>query len=216
MATRIKAAGKRAAVRKSSSKKTAGRKTAGTRTAAKNAARSSRPLARKAARKAARKSAAPKTAAKRVVKKAARRASGVPAVQPTMPVAATPPIAVVAAAAAAPAAAFAGVSPRRMNCKHVLDALNDETHSNGGDAAAADVIRFRNDPGGADGQTFGRVSSLPLIRWYIDPTKPDANQRDRLWTNVTRRIGRPGVANPGGFGAQTPVVTLQEIAEEAP
>lgn len=103
---------------------------------------------------------------------------------------------------------------RRMNRKHVLDALKQETGSSGGDAAAARVDAYRKDPLGANTVEFGYVGGLTLNRFYIDPTKPNGSERRSLWMNVVRRMGKPTAADPGGWGGSSDVKKLQAIAEE--
>ena len=104
---------------------------------------------------------------------------------------------------------------RRRNRKHVLDALVDETGSFGGDAAAARVKAYRIDPLGAPTTEFAYVGALALRRFYIDESKPNTVERRSLWQNLTTRMKRPGVKDPGGWGGTTLVMTLQAIAEEA-
>ena len=104
---------------------------------------------------------------------------------------------------------------RRINRKHVLDALKQETGSSGGDVAAARVDTYRDDPRGASTTEFGYVGGLTLTRFYIDPTKPNDNERRSLWMNVVQRIGKPAAADPGGWDGTSDVKKLQAIAEEA-
>jgi hypothetical protein len=117
---------------------------------------------------------------------------------------------------AAKAVEFIGLTKSRRVCKHVLDALHKETDINGGGAAEADVIAFRNDPGGADTVLFGRVSSLPINRWYVDPSKPNEIERKALWVTVRREMQKiPTGDNPDNWTGQTTVLTLGLIADAA-
>lgn len=104
---------------------------------------------------------------------------------------------------------------RRMNRKHVLDALKQETGSSGGDAAAARVDAYRNDPIGATTTEFGYVGGLILQRFYIDPTKPNNSERRSLWINIVKRMKKPTATDPGGWDGSSDVKKLQAIAEEA-
>ncbi|KPK40353.1 MAG: hypothetical protein AMJ69_02680 [Gammaproteobacteria bacterium SG8_47] len=106
-------------------------------------------------------------------------------------------------------------SERRVNRKHVLDALHQETGSNGGDAAAARVEAFRADPIGAPTTEFAYVGALTLTRFYVDPSKPNANERRSLWMNITQRMQKPGTTDPGGWDGTTDVKQLQALAENA-
>lgn len=103
---------------------------------------------------------------------------------------------------------------RRMNRKHVLDALKQETGSSGGDAAAARVDAYRHDPIGASTTEFGYVGGLTLRRFYIDPTKPNSNERRSLWMNIVQRMGKPTAADPSGWDGTSDVKKLQAIVEE--
>jgi len=104
---------------------------------------------------------------------------------------------------------------RRLNRKHILDALVDETGSFGGDAAESRVKAFRADPAGATTTEFGFVGGLTLRRFFIDESKPNAVERRGLWQSLTRRMGRQGVTDPGGWDGTSQVKMLQAIAEEA-
>ena len=104
---------------------------------------------------------------------------------------------------------------RRMNRKHVLDALKQETGSSGGDAAAARVDGYRNDPISASTTEFGYVGALTLRRFYIDPTKPNDNERRSLWMNIVQRLGKPAAVDPGNWDGASDVKKLQAIGEEA-
>ncbi len=104
---------------------------------------------------------------------------------------------------------------RRMNRKCVLDALKQETGSSGGDTAAARVDAYRDDPIGASTTEFGYVGGLKLRRFYIDPTKPNNNERRSLWTNVVQCMGKPDANDPGGWDGSSDVKKLQAIAEAA-
>jgi hypothetical protein len=104
---------------------------------------------------------------------------------------------------------------RRINRKHVLDALKEETGSSGGSTAAARVDAYRADPVGASTEEFGFVGGLRLQRFYIDPTKPNQSERRSLWTNVVRRMDKPTAKDPGGWNGDSDVKKLQAIAEEA-
>jgi len=104
---------------------------------------------------------------------------------------------------------------RRINRGHVLDALNSETGSNGGDIAEARVKAYRKDPKGASTTEFGYVGGLALQRWFIDPSKPKAVERRSLWQNIMTRMKKLGTKDPGGWDGQTAVLALQQIAEEA-
>lgn len=104
---------------------------------------------------------------------------------------------------------------RRVNRKHVLDALYSETGSFGGDAAAARVKAYCADPIGASTTEFGYVGALSLRRFYIDDSKPNGVERRSLWQELVTRMNRPSAKDPGGWDGTTLVMTVQAIAEEA-
>jgi len=102
----------------------------------------------------------------------------------------------------------------RINRKHVLDALKRETGSSGGDAAAKRVNAYRKDPIGADTTEFGYVGALTLRRFYVDPAKPNATERRALWATLTKKMGKRGAKDPGGWDGTIDVKTLQMLVEE--
>jgi len=104
---------------------------------------------------------------------------------------------------------------RRINRKHVLDALNEETGSSGGTVAEARVDAYRSNPLGATTKEFGYVGSLILRRFYIDPTKPNNKERRSLWINVVKRMGKEMIPVPEGWNGSSDVKKLQAIVEEA-
>lgn len=104
---------------------------------------------------------------------------------------------------------------RRINRKHVLLALKSETGSDGGSAAAARVKAYCADPTNASTVEFGFVGALTLRRFYVDPSKPNDTERQSLWHELMKRIGKTGTANPSGWDGTTMVLTLQAIAEGA-
>ncbi|MGY4827081.1 hypothetical protein ACVNIS_00735 [Sphaerotilaceae bacterium SBD11-9] len=106
-------------------------------------------------------------------------------------------------------------SDRRINRKTILESLQEETGSSGGSAAAPRVKAYCNDPVGATPEEFGFVGGLTLRRFYIDPSKPIDAERASLWFEIVKRLGKPGVANPGGWDGSADVKKLQAIAEEA-
>lgn len=140
----------------------------------------------------------PKSRAKGETTRAARGAAAVPRARG-------------AAAPAAPA-----LAQRRLNRKHVLDALNRETGSNGGDHAAPRVIAYRDDPEGAGREHFTFVGALPLVNWYVDPARPTAAEARSLWHEVRKRMAKPVGTPPAGIDSTTSVVGLQTLAEQMP
>jgi hypothetical protein len=118
--------------------------------------------------------------------------------------------------AAAPAAAALSLAQRRISRKHVLDALHQETGSNGGDHAAPRVTAFRADPNGAGREHFTFCGALPLVRWYVDPARPTAGQARSLWQEVRKRLGKAVGTAPAGIDGDMAVVGLQTLAEQAP
>lgn len=104
----------------------------------------------------------------------------------------------------------------RINCKHVLEALHAETGVWGDEVSAARVQAYCNDPINASATEFAFVGSLILRRWYIDPNKPDGNERTSLWTEIRTRMQKPVSAVPGGWDGSSDVFLLQSIAEETP
>jgi hypothetical protein len=101
---------------------------------------------------------------------------------------------------------------RRINRKHVLDALKSETGSSGGSASDR-VNAYRDGPLAASTGDFTFVGSLVLTRFYIDPEKPNGAERRSLWQNMTERIGK--AKDPGGWDGNTSVAQLQAIVEGA-
>jgi hypothetical protein len=104
---------------------------------------------------------------------------------------------------------------QRINRKHVLDALNSETGSNGGSIAEARVKAYRQNPQGASTTEFGYVGGIVLRRFYVAPGKPNTVERRSLWQNITTRMNKLGTKDPGGWDGETDVMTLQQVAEEA-
>ena len=104
---------------------------------------------------------------------------------------------------------------RRTNRKVVLQALNSETGSSGGDAAAERVDAFIADPINADVTEFAFVGALTLKRFFIDPDKPDTAERRSLWQELLNRLGQGSATDPDGWGSNTNVAQLQAIVEEA-
>ncbi len=103
---------------------------------------------------------------------------------------------------------------RRVNRKHVLEALHDETGGRGGDTAEDRVTEYCEDPESAERTEFAFAGALTLQRFYIDPAKPTSAQRSSLWTNIMQRLEKEA-SNPGGWDKDTNVSQLQAIAEEA-
>ena len=106
-------------------------------------------------------------------------------------------------------------SQRRINRKHVLAALRDETGSLGGDSAAPRVQAYLQDPTGASSYDYGFVGGLDLGKFYLDQAKPNVNDRSLLWQRITTSMGKKGAADPGRWARKTKVLTLHAIAEEA-
>ena len=104
---------------------------------------------------------------------------------------------------------------RRMNRRHLLDALKSETGSSGGEPAAKRVDAYRKDPLGSTTTEFGYVGGLRLTRFYVDPAKPNAGERGSLWQSLMGRMGKHGTSDPGGWDGSSDVKKLQVIAEEA-
>jgi hypothetical protein len=103
---------------------------------------------------------------------------------------------------------------RRVNRKHVLEALHDETGGWGGDAAKDRVKDYCEDPESAERTEFAYVGALTLQRFYIDPAKPNSAERSFLWKNIMDRLEKEA-RDPGGWDKDTNVSQLQAIAEEA-
>ena len=103
---------------------------------------------------------------------------------------------------------------RRINRKHVLDALKSETGVDDGSTAAPRIREYRQDPVGASTEEFAFCGALTLRRWYIDPTKPNQNERRSLWQEIMNRMGKDA-PTPSGWDGDTNVSQLQAIAEEA-
>lgn len=103
---------------------------------------------------------------------------------------------------------------RRINRKHVLDALKSETGVDDGSTAAPRIVAFRKDPVGASTEEFAFCGALTLQRWYIDPSKPNQSERRSLWQEIMGRLGK-SAPMPGGWDGDTNVSQLQAIAEEA-
>ena len=105
---------------------------------------------------------------------------------------------------------------RRANRAMVLEALLSETGSSGGDAAAERVVAFRGDPQGAASKVHVFVGALRLVRFYIDPSKPNMSERRSLWHAVRTRMGKSTTTVPNSIDSSTAVAMLQLLAEERP
>lgn len=104
---------------------------------------------------------------------------------------------------------------RRVNRKHVLEALKSETGGSGGsDETAQRVAAYCKDPIDADTVEFGYVGGLTLKRYYIGEGKPNGVERRSLWTEIMSRMDKKA-ADPGGWDGETDVKSLQMIAENA-
>ena len=103
---------------------------------------------------------------------------------------------------------------RRINRKHVLDALKSETGVDDGSTAAPRIVAYRQNPTGASTEEFAFCGALTLGRWYVDPTKPNQNERRSLWQEIMKRMNK-NATMPGGWDGDTNVSQLQAIAEEA-
>jgi hypothetical protein len=103
---------------------------------------------------------------------------------------------------------------RRMNRKHVLDALKSETGVDDGETAAPRIRAYRDDPKGASTVEFAFCGALTLSRWYIDPKKPNGSERRGLWQSIMKRM-KKDAEDPGKWNGTTNVSQLQQIAEEA-
>lgn len=105
---------------------------------------------------------------------------------------------------------------RRLNRKIVLDALKQETGSSGGDVAAPRVDAYCADPVAADSAEYVYVGALRLSRFYVDPSKPNAAERQGLWHSVRTPMGKSVTPVPAAIDGAMPVRTLQLLAEERP
>lgn len=101
---------------------------------------------------------------------------------------------------------------RRVNRKHVLEALNDETGSWGGDAAEDRVKAYCRKPETAERTEFAYVGALTLRRFYVDPAKPTVSEKASLWKNIAKRLDNQA-SDPGDWNGDTNVSLLQAIAE---
>lgn len=102
---------------------------------------------------------------------------------------------------------------RRNNRRDILEALNSETGSFGGDTAAPRVQAYIADPVGASTIEFAFVGALTLQRFYIDPQKPNASERRSLWQAMLAELNQGSAKDPGGWGSDTNVSLLQAIVE---
>ena len=103
---------------------------------------------------------------------------------------------------------------RRINRKLVLLALKEETGSSGGDVAAARFASYVANPIAASIEDFTYLGSLTLARFYIDPEKPNALERQSLWTCLNQKFQKH-VEDPGGWGGKSDVGQIQDTIEEA-
>ncbi len=104
---------------------------------------------------------------------------------------------------------------RRNHRKLVLQALQSETGSFGGDAAQPRVRAFIQDPVGAPTTEFAYVGALTLRRFYIDPTKPNTSERRSLWQELLTRFDQGSASDPGSWDGDANVSQLQAIVEES-
>jgi hypothetical protein len=104
---------------------------------------------------------------------------------------------------------------RRKNRAHILEALQSETGSSGGDAAAKRVKAYIADPIGAPPEEFSFCGALILTRFYVDPQKPNTSEKRSLWKEMLTRIDQGSAADPGGWNGESSVSQLQLIVEQA-
>lgn len=105
---------------------------------------------------------------------------------------------------------------RRANRAIVLEALLSETGSSGGDAAAGRVNAYRSDPQGAASKDHVFVGALRLVRFYVDPTKPNMNERRGLWQAIRTRMNKSTSPVPSSIDSSSSVAMVQLLAEERP
>lgn len=103
---------------------------------------------------------------------------------------------------------------RRINRKHILDALRSETGADDGSTAAPRIRAYRQDPTGASTVEFSFCGGLAVRRWYVAPGKPNQNERRSLWQQIMTNMGK-SKPNPGGWDGNSSVGQLQLIAEKA-
>ena len=103
---------------------------------------------------------------------------------------------------------------RRRNRKIVLDALLSETGSSGGDAAGPRVRAYCAEPQTASTTEFAYVGALRLVRFYVDPARPDTGQKRAFWSLVRKAMGLAVGTAPGGWDGSIDVSTFQQLAEE--
>ncbi len=74
---------------------------------------------------------------------------------------------------------------------------------------------FIGDPSGAEAAWFEKLCRLRLKRWYR-PVRFDSFERQALWQRVRLEMGRPPIADPGGWNLDSPVIALARAAWWAP
>jgi hypothetical protein len=104
---------------------------------------------------------------------------------------------------------------RRRHRRHVLVALNKETGSHGGGPAGDRVKAYIRDPERATTVEFAFVGALTLVRFFVDPSKPNQSERRSLWQAILDEFATDSVKDPGGWNGTTNVSQLQAIVEEA-
>ena len=104
---------------------------------------------------------------------------------------------------------------RRNHRKLILQALESETGSSGGDAAEPRVTSYIQDPLNASTEDFAFVGALTLRRFFIDPDKPNTSERRSLWQEILTRFAVGSAKDPGGWDGSTIVSQLQITVEQA-
>jgi len=104
---------------------------------------------------------------------------------------------------------------RRKHRACILEALQSETGSSGGDAAAKRVKAYIADPVNAAPEEFSFCGALILTRFYVDPQKPNTAEKRSLWKEMLTRIDKGSASDPGGWDGETSVSQLQLIVEQA-
>ena len=92
--------------------------------------------------------------------------------------------------------------------KHLLDVLYEQTNSNGGSVHSEEVVRFRNNPYGAEFSNFFYCRELKLKSWFPHLMQPSREQKFDLWQALQLRCSYADVDEPQTWGAATDIYSL--------
>lgn len=92
--------------------------------------------------------------------------------------------------------------------KHLLDVLYEQTGSDAGPLHNDEVVRFRENPYGAEFSNFFYCRELKLKSWFPRLMQPTREQKFALWQALLLRCDYAEVLEPQAWGASTDIYTL--------